>query len=284
MNTKSASHELGFKTKEPTRLHHYLDAFDPSEFILTDLVDRLGDDILLPLIRSLAAADLRPFVGHDLAAIAQIQEANADRMRLVHANNPRFHPKTSRANTSVLILKRGTKPVGCVASRLIWCERTLAEEMESGRFWVANPFTMWHGRDRCIVNSFMARAIKSCPVVFTGSIFLDKSVTGGTVLAAMLRLHYVWLLCHWQWSWAIGITEGALIRRHLFDVYGSMSLHLGVWRTRPGSTGLHPYEISICEREAAMTAWLRPEMGELSRPMNRPPKSVLPFEGERAPG
>jgi hypothetical protein len=282
MRAQPLNDDIRLQPRKGGPLHHYLDAFDPSDFILTDIVDRLGDNILLPLIRSLAAADLRPFVGHDLTAVGQIQEANADRMRLVQTNNPRFHPKTSRANTSVLVLKRGDKALGCVASRLIWCERTLAEEMESGRFWVSNPFTMWRDTDQCIVDSFMARAIKSCPVVFTGSIFLHKSVTGGSVLPAMLRLHYVWLLCHWQWSWGIGLTEGALIRRHVFDIYGSMSLHVGVWRTRTGSDGLHQYEISICEREAAMKAWLRPEMGDLSRPMGRPPKAILPLEGDRA--
>jgi hypothetical protein len=258
----------------------YLDAFDPAPFVPAEHIPTIATDIIHPLLRALAAEGLRPYVGHDLRTVEKIQDMSAGRMRLVQANNPKFHPNASPDDTNVLVLMQDETPRGCVASRLIWCERTLAEEMESGRFWVSHPLSMW--TDKCIVDSYIAKVIKACPVIFTGSIFLFPGATGGNALAALLRLHYLWAVCHWRWSWGIGLIEGALIRRHAFDIYGAMSLDMGVWRTRQGSgEELHRYEITVCEREAAMNAWLRPEMGDLSRPMGRPPRSVLPVEGER---
>ena len=202
--------------------------------------------------------------------------------RLIQPNDPRYHPHASPDDTVVLALLRDGLPQGCVASRLIWCEGTLATEMESGRFWVENPATMWTRSDRCIVRAPIAKTIRSSYVVFSGSIFLAQSVSGGNTLAAMLRLHALWLLCHWRWSWLTGIIEGALARRHLFDVYGLPSMDLGIWRTRPGEGDeLHKHELSSIDRETAMESWLRPETGNLARLMGRPPMSVLPFEGHR---
>jgi hypothetical protein len=152
--------------------------------------------------------------------------------------------------------------------------------MESGQFWVSHPSAMWTEDDRCIVRATIARTIRSCHVVFAGSIFLSQDISGGDTLAAMLRLHHLWVLCHWRWSWLLGIIEGALARRHAFDVYGAMAMDLGIWRTRPGEgKDLYKYELTSCSREAAIESMLRAEMGDLERPMGRPPTSLLPFEG-----
>ena len=79
------------------------------------------------------------------------------------------------------------------------------------------------------------------------------------------------------------MIEGAIARRHVFDVYGLTSLDMGLWRTRPGEgEELHKYELASCDREAAMESWLRPETGDLTQPMGRPPSSVLALEGRNA--
>jgi hypothetical protein len=261
----------------------YIDAFNPADFLSLDRIQTAGAEIVPPLLRALDKQGLQAVISHDLTTVAKLHRASGGRMkRLIQPNDPRYHPHASRDDTVVLALLRDGLPQGCVASRLIWCEGTLANEMESGRFWVENPAAMWTRADRCIVRAPIAKTIRSSYVVFSGSIFLAQQVSGGNTLAAMLRLHALWLLCHWRWSWLTGIIEGALARRHLFDVYGLPSMDLGIWRTRPGEGDqLHKYELSSIDRETAMESWLRPETGDLTRMMGRPPMSVLPFEGHR---
>jgi hypothetical protein len=257
----------------------YLDAFDPAPFVLADRRAVIGTNIIHPLLRELARNGLRLFVGHDLRLIARVQRENSERMRLVQTNNPDFHPSATPSDTNVMVLMRDGAALGCIAARLIWCERTLADEMASGRFWVDEPETMWTAEDRCVTEAYIAKTIRACQISFTGSLFLSREVTGGKVAAALMRLHNLWLLCHWRWSWAVGLVEGPLARRHAFEVYGATSLHTGVWRTRQGGgSEIHRYEIALSEREASMEAWLRPEMGDLDRPMGQPPKSILPLK------
>lgn len=262
----------------------YLDDFNPDERMPLDDIRIAGTEIIPPLLRSLEEQGLRAVVGHELITVAKLHHASGGRMkRLIQTNDPRYHPNAAPANTVVLALLREGVPQGCIASRLLWCERSLKDEMESGRLWVAHPARMWTKTDRCIVRAMVAKSIRACNIVFTGSVYLTQEMTGGNTLAAMLRLHHLWVLCHWRWSWLAAIIEGALARRHVFDVYGMTSLDMGIWRTRPGEgEELHKYELASCEREAAMESWLRPETGDLTRPMGRPPASVLAFEGERA--
>src|SRR6185437_10293929 len=140
----------------------------PRDHVSAALVSRAAKKIVPPLLRALSEQNITAHVTHDLSLVANIQRSSDGRMRLVKANDPAFHPNASPANANVLVLMRDGIPVGCVASRLIWCERTLGEEMESGRFWVAHPQTMWSQSDRCINTSYMAKAIKACPVVYIG--------------------------------------------------------------------------------------------------------------------
>jgi hypothetical protein len=262
----------------------YVDAFNPHESLPLDDVRMAGTEVIPPLLRSLEERALHAVVGFDLETVAKLYRASNGRMkRLIPTNDPHYQPNASPADTMVLALMRGNVPYGCVASRLLWCEGTLAEEMENGRLWVSHPATMWTPADRCIVRAPVAKTIRACHVAFTGSIYLSQDVTGGNTLAAMLRLHYLWLVCHWRFSWMIGIIEGALSRKHAYDVYGYSSMDMGVWRTRPGEgEELHKYELVSSDRETAMQSWLRPDTGELSRPLGRPPIAVLPVEGTRA--
>jgi hypothetical protein len=56
-------------------------------------------------------------------------------------------------------------------------------------------------------------------------------------------------------------------------------LDVGIWRTRPGEgTELHKYELPTCDRETAVSSWLRPETGDLTRPLGWPSFSVLPSQ------
>jgi hypothetical protein len=245
-------------------LSNYIDAFNPNESLPFDLINLAGTNIVPALLRALEENGLRVFIGHDLSTVVKLYRASRGRMkRLIQTNDPAYHPDASVADTVVVALMQDGIPKGCVASRLLWCEGTLAEEMETGRFWVSRPST--------------------CHVVFAGSIYLAQDVTGGDTLAAMLRLHHLWVLCHWRWSWLLGIIEGALTRRHAFDVYGAVAMDLGIWRTRPSEgEELHKYELMSCSREAAVESMLRSEMGDLARPLGRPSMSVMRREGRNA--
>jgi hypothetical protein len=268
-------HDLPGRNHELTR---YIDGFDPHGIVSLARLRTAGSEVIPPLLAALAEQRLSAYLSHDLNCVASVHECSGGGMRLVKANDPRFHPTTSTADTSVLVLVRDGAFVGCMASRLIWCEATLAEEMESGHFWVSDPATMWSSADRCIVYARSAAQICACPVVYTGSVYLDPSVRGGTTLAAMCRLHLLWLLAHWRWSWIVGLIESDRIHRYGFDIYGIELIEQGVWRTREGDNELHAYQLTLQRREVAMESWLRPEMGDLTRPMGRPPRSVLPRE------
>ena len=255
----------------------YLDAFAPDDIYSLGLTQMAGTEIIPPLLNALEEQNLQAVVGHDLKTVERLYRTSGGRMkRLIQTNDPKYHPNASPRDTNVLALLRDGVPQGCVASRLLWCERSLTEEMESGRLWVGHP-SLWTEEDRCVVRAPIAKKISACYVVFTGSIYLAQEVTGGSTLAAMLRLHYLWLVCHWRFSWLTGIIEGALARRHIFDVYGMTGLDVGIWRTRPGEgPELHKYELPTCDRETAVASWLRPETGDLSRPLGWPSFATLP--------
>lgn len=264
----------------------FLDEFAPDEGLPFDRVHIVGAKLIPPLLRSLESRGLRLVIGHDLTSAEKLYRASAGRMkRLIQTNDVRFHPNATPADTVVMALMRGDVPQGCITSRLIWCERSLAEEMEGGKFWVMHPPTMWRASDRCIVRSPIARTIRACNVVCAGSVYLAQEVTGGQTLSAMSRLHNLWILCHWRWSWLIAIIEGSLARRHAFDIYGMTGIDLGIWRTRPGEgSDLHRYDLLTCPRDAAMESWLRLETADLARPMGLPPASVLPRTEGRPAG
>jgi hypothetical protein len=261
----------------------FVDEFFPDERFSFDRIHTVGATLIPPLLRSLESQGLRLVVSRNLASADWLYRASAGRMkRLIQTNDLRFHPNATPNDTVVMALFHDNEPRGCIASRLIWCEQSLAEEMESGRFWVMHPPTMWQDPDKCVVRANIAKTIKACHVVCTGSVYLAQGVTGGHTLAAMLRLHHLWILCHWRWSWLVAIIEGSLVRRHAFDIYGMMAIDLGIWRTRPGEGDeLHRYDLLTCPRDAAMESWLRIETGDLNRPMGLPPRSVFPCTEQR---
>ena len=263
--------------------HEFLDEFMPDEALSFERIHTVGAALIPPLLSSLESQDLRLVVSRDLANVDRLYRASGGRMkRLIQTNDVRFHPNATPADTVVMALMRDNVPQGCIASRLLWVERSLAEEMENGHFWVTHPPTMWQAPDKCVVRANIAKTIKACHVVFTGSVYLAQGVTGGHTLAAILRLHHLWVLCHWRWSWLVAIIEGALVRRHAFDIYGMTGIDLGIWRTRPGEGDeLYRYDLLTCPREAAMESWLRIETGDLNRPMGLPPRSIFPQAEQR---
>jgi len=261
----------------------FVDEFFPDEKFPFDRIHMVGAALVPPLLRSLESHGLRLVVSRNLVSADWLYQASAGRMkRLIQTNDMRFHPNATPNDTVVMALFRDNEPQGCIASRLIWCEQSLAEEMESGRFWVMHPPTMWQDPDKCVVRANIAKMIRACHVVCTGSVYLAQGVTGGHTLAAMLRLHHLWVLCHWRWSWLVAIIEGSLVRRHAFDIYGMTGIDLGIWRTRPGEGDeLHRYDLLTCPRDAAMESWLRIETGDLNRAMGLPSRSVFPGTEQR---
>ena len=256
----------------------YIDAFDPPAFVQPERVRILGAEILPRLLEALSQKRLCPLVGHDLNIVSRVCERSGGEMRLIQLSDPRYHPNASPADSNILVVQHDGEIVGCVASRLIWCEHSLAEEMESGRFWVSDPTTMWSPELRCFTTAISAVTIRACFVVYSGSVYLAPEFRGGNTLAAMIRLHNLWLICHWRWSWLVGIVRGDLLHHHAFDIYGSHSIQQALWRDREGDGEMTRYHLGFTDRAVAMDAWLRPEMGDLSRPLGLPPAAILPYE------
>ena len=262
-------------------LIRYLDAFRPPLQMCNESLRSVGEDIIPPLLGALQAIGLSLFVTHSLKYLARVCGKSGGEMHLAKINDPHFHPNAGRADTCVMLLARDAELVGCIGSRLIWCEETLADEMESGRFWVADPATMWSSKDRCITNSETARSISSCPVVYSGSVYLDPSVRGGIALAALCRLHLLWLAFHWRWAWLVGVVHGGLLHNHVFDIYGVEFVEQAIWLTRDDDNELHRYQLAFNRKRTSVKAWLRPEMADLSRPMGLPPRSILRTEAPK---
>jgi hypothetical protein len=262
-------------------LELYLDGFRPRDSISQETVRAIGRGLIPPLLTALDELDLSVFVTAKLDYLAEVCRDAEGEMHLAKVNDPRFHPDANRRDTCVMLLTRKAQILGCIGARLIWCERSLAEEMECGQFWVSDPRSMWSERDRCLTNSILARSITSSFVVYCGSVYLHPSVRGGVTLAALCRLHLIWLVSHWRWSWLVGVLHEGLLQRHAFDIYGVECVEQGIWMSREGDDSIHRYQLAFNRRETAMQCWLRPEMADLRRPMGRPPRVVLPYEAPK---
>ena len=109
-------------------LVRYLDAFNPPPLIASDARSTADTRIIPPLLGALSDQGISAYVTHDLNYILSINKSSQGEMVMIQMNDPRCHPNASRADTCVMALVRNVELVGCIASRLIWCERSLAEE------------------------------------------------------------------------------------------------------------------------------------------------------------
>lgn len=207
---------------------HYLDAFDASG--LPPFVRQTVAGATVPaLVRTLEEEGCTPVIGSDLQRIAEIQSANADRMRLFQPFNPIFQPRSSAKDTVVLILERDGEPHACAATRLLWIGESLAMEMQSLRLFYANVPGMSRPQESVIVTAPSADLIGDCYIGMTGAVFARKGESAVAV-KAMMRLLHLWVFVHWKWSWLTGIADRLLLRHYAYDTYGFTSAELGLWR------------------------------------------------------
>lgn len=240
-------------------------AFDPRDLDI-DLAEELAREVIEPLVRALRADGVEPMLGWDLERIADLQRRHAERMvRLSPANDPRWHPGASAENTIVLILDLAGADVGCIASRLVNCEGSVASAMVDGRFWYGRNVPPDH---QCQVTAERAWQIEDRTVLYTASVFLEKSLTHSSVLAAMMRLHHVWAATHRFWSDGVGLAVPSIARRHAADVYGASEQGNWVFRAAPGES-MTQFSLLWSSRKRAR-ALLTPELGDLTRPIGLP--------------
>ena len=240
-------------------------AFDPRDLDV-DRAEQISRDVIEPLIAVLRADGVEAMLGHDLDRIADLQRKSSDRMvRLSPLNDPRWHPDATAENTIVLVLDHAGADVGCIASRIVNCEGSLGAAMVQGSFWYGDGVPPDH---QCHVTAERAWEIEDRPVLYTASIYLEKSFTHSKLLAAMARLHHVWATTHRFWSDGIGLAEPGIARRHAVDVYGISDIGHWVFRAAPGED-LTQFSLLWSSRKRAR-ALLTPALGDLSRPIGVP--------------
>lgn len=212
--------------------------------------------IVPALLRKVAASGLDVMASWGLEPLAAFHATRRDGRTLSPLFDPACQLDADTSNALALFLMMDGEPVGAVGCRLLWCEGTLADELESLRLLYSNPATMAPGLS-CAVTARTAREnIMACPVAISGAGYMAEQARGGGVFKVLFRLLHV-LMLGWRWSWEI-----ALIRE---DQPNSLSVNAYGFR------GLDPfvilgdrrYYLASSRRREAREQLLRPDVAEL---------------------
>lgn len=213
----------------------YLDSFDATALPIEERLFA-AKTVLPRLLASLEGANLVPYVGHDLDIVAAIQAENGDRMKLASLLNPRFFPnENDRRHTATVVLRREGQVAATASVRLRWIERSLAEEMESLRFFYGEHHRAANNL-HCIVTAPTARAIETCHVVYSCGFFAAKSEAATDAGRAVIRLAHLWALANWRWSWLIGRAKESIARSFTHRVYRVTASEPSIWVLPDGAT------------------------------------------------
>lgn len=176
---------------------------------------------------------------------------------------PRFHPEATERDTVVLFLVLDGEPIGSLASRLIWCEGTLAEEFETLRFLYSDPETMAHPDLRCVVTARAAReSIASCWVAHSGEGYILEQYRGGGCFKMLWRLLQVVLLTEWRWSWETGLIDERQPIGLPVNTYGFKSVEPFILRTGVDTMKRRDY-LACSRRSEVREEVLRASLPEL---------------------
>lgn len=212
--------------------------------------------IVPALLRKVAAAGLDVLVSRRLEPLAAFHAQRRDGRALSPLFDPACQLDADPTNALALFLARAGEPVGAVGCRLLWCEGTLADELESLRLLYSDPATMAKGLS-CVVTARTAREdIMACPVAISGAGYMHEDVRGGGVFKALFRLLHV-LMLRWRWSWEIALIREDQPNGLSVNAYGFRSLDPFV------ILGGRRYYLAGSRRREVKAQLLRPEVAEL---------------------
>jgi hypothetical protein len=186
------------------------------------------------LVAALREAGLEPEVGHSLSEYSIYAKENSQRMSLSPVFDGAYHPGGS-ADTMMLYGMRGGQAVASCGARLIWLGTSLADAMESQRFWFGEDSTQ-RGGEACVVTAPSARVLEHMHIAWVGA---GSNFSGekGAILP-MIRLVNLYALANWRWTTCVGIAEPEIAyvenrekpfsRAH--DIYGFASAEADIRR------------------------------------------------------
>lgn len=221
---------------------------------------RVLSSIIVPgLLQKIAEHGLVVLVSRGLDELAEFHNARPDGGKLWEIFDPQYQTDASeRDSIALFLVDENGQPVGAVGARLRWCERTLAEEMESLRLFFTDPAGMAPEGFVCTVTARSAREeIMASWLAISGAGYMSPDVRGGGCYKALYRLLHVLMLVEWRWGWSI-----SLIRE---------TQPVGLSVNSYGFRSLEPYVILggrrdylACSRRSEMAAQvLRPELVDL---------------------
>lgn len=220
---------------------------------------RLLSAVIVPgLLAKVAASGLAVMVSRGLDELAEFHAARRDGGMLWEIFDPRYQLDASERDSLALFLVDGAgKAVGAVGGRLNWCERALADEMESLRLFFADPATMAPAGFTCTVTARSARGIMAEWLAISGAGYMLPEARGVGSYKALYRLLHILMLVEWRWGWSV-----SLIRE---------TQPIGLSVNSYGFRSVEPYVILggrrdylACSRRAEMVEQvLRPDVVEL---------------------
>lgn len=228
------------------------------------------------LVAALREVGLEPEVGSSLAEYAIYAKENSQKMSLSPVFDDAYHGG-SAADTMMLYGLRNGRAVASCGARLIWLDTSLADAMESQRF--------WFGEDRpppnceaCVVTAPSARALEHVHIAWVGA---GSNFSGekGAILP-MIRLVNLYALANWRWTTCVGIAEPEIAyvenrerpfsRAH--DIYGFASAEADIRR------GKRRFMLLTSPRRYLETCAMLPGYAEVelaaSLPADRPEEGI----------
>jgi len=188
----------------------------------------VAGSVVPELIETIHRHNLVPRLGHDLQTIADIQQRNANRMRLFQPFNPQLQDYDA-SNAVVITIERDGEPVACAGTRLLWLDGSLGEAFQSLSIYYRDVAAMAPQGETCVCTAPTAWSIADCPVALTGAVFVQQGEPP-EIVRTMMRLLHLWVFVHWRWSWLIGLAQKPQVRAYANDVYGFPITETGIAR------------------------------------------------------
>lgn len=253
----------------------FLDAF--SADALPAQLRRSASMKAVRLVAALRDVGLEPEVGFSLSEYSIYAKENSQKMSLSPVFDGAYHSGNA-ADTMMLYGLRGGQAVASCGARLIWLGTSLADAMESQRFWFGDDSVPHGGGEACVVTAPTARALEHMHIAWVGA---GSNFSGekGAILP-MIRLVNLYALSSWRWTTCVGIAEPEIAyvenrekpfsRAH--DIYGFASAEADIRR------GNRRFMLMTSPRRYLEACAMSPGYGDIelagSTPAARPEEAI----------
>ena len=227
---------------------------------------RLTNDTIVPaLLDPLAENSIKIEIACDLEPFIEFKRARPE-SRVMSAFIDACEPRSSRTDTRVMVASAAGRPIGIVAARNLWCERSLAEHFPSTAF----PDEYW------IVKTTTAYDIRCCHVAFRSGAEIDKDWQGRGLFKRMSRLFDLILLADFRWTWRVAIVRSHMTRSLGFGIYYYPVAACRLYRVVPGrALPDSEYDLLSCRRDQLLSALIRAETADLGMPIGYPSRGEI---------